>query len=386
MPKRRRASRSAGPASARSPRRGATAIATPTIEVAEAAPAPRAGAALPTYRILSLDGGGIRGIISAVWLDALERALGSPIARHFNIIAGTSTGSILACMLASGHTAEEVIRLYATRGLRIFPPWASRVLDRLGRTLRQGPSAPKYGDDGLEAELRDALGPGLRFGDLRPLVMVVAYNTFQREAKVFKSNRPEEDYAATPAWEIVKSSCSAPTYFPAHVLTLSGVRHPMIDGGVAANNPTACAIAEGVREQSKLPARLRVPLERFEVASFGTGGLTRPISASNAREWGALEWAIPIIDVLMDGAADATHYVAKHVLSPDRYTRAQTDLLEAYDDMDDASPTNINALMSVARGWLEKGGGRELLDRLAHRLMHEPRAKDAPMGPGMTVG
>ena len=127
----------------------------------------------------------------------------------------------------------------------------------------------------------------------------------------------------------------------------------MIDGGVVANNPTACGIVEAVRANAEKSSG--VDLESFVVASFGTGRATRAISISEAQEWGALEWAIPIIDVLPDGASDAVHYVSRHLIPEERYFRFRTRLDKAYDNLDDASETNINALVNVAER-------RELLD------------------------
>src|SRR5690606_4182416 len=96
------------------------------------------------------------------------------------------------------------------------------------------------------------------------------------------------------------------------------------------------------------------------VLSLGTGHTTRPISIVESREWGALEWAVPVIDVLMDGTADATEYIAQQLLPAERYFRLQTVLDKAFDDMDDASQTNINALMNLANEYLSRCGDAAL--------------------------
>ena len=318
------------------------------------------------YRILSLDGGGIRGLITALWLRELESILGGPVRDHFDLIAGTSTGSILACAIAMGKRPDEIIDLYETRGQIIFPGLAGRVWSGLKRTFTDGLSQPKYDGEGLDSELRAAFGTST-FGSLAKKTLVVSYDTVRREARIFKSWRSDHDYVTCPVWQIVRSSCSAPTYFPAFDLKINGASNSMIDGGVSANNPTACAIAEGVRMNEGLPPSQRIPLERFVVLSLGTGALTRPISLQSAQEWGALEWAVPIIDVLFDGSADATDYIAAQLLETKNYCRLQTDLDDAYDDMDNASPTNINALKGVAEQYLQRRG-RGQLEQLAARL------------------
>jgi len=263
------------------------------------------------HRILSLDGGGVRGVLSAVWLTYLEKKSG-PVADNFDLIAGTSTGAILACALAERIPASDIADLYRDRGREIFPTAGGRLWDRLGRTFTQGPSAPKYSDAGLERTLRDVLGR-TRLGDLSegPALLVTAYDTFAREAVVFKSTK--EEHADVPLWEAAKASASAPTYFPAHVTDVLGAASPMIDGGVVANNPVACAIAEAVKLNRRGNAAAVLP--RLIVGSFGTGESAREISIAKAREWGALEWAVPIINVLMDGAADSAHYIARQLIS-----------------------------------------------------------------------
>jgi len=325
------------------------------------------------FRILALDGGGIRGIIPAVWLAELEAELRKTrkdalLRDHFDLVAGTSTGAILACLVATGTPAADMPALYEEFGREVFPSTASRLWSRARRLFSQGPSAPKYDDRGLERALRRRFGD-TRFGDLPGRTLVTAYDTLAREGVVMKNfgadGTPPGHFDEVPLWEVAKASSSAPTYFPAHLLAYRGVRMPLIDGGVVANNPTVCAVAEGVRIQGAQPARKRVKLEQFLVASLGTGQLNRPISAEDAREWGALEWAVPIIDVLFDGAGDATHYAARHLLPEARYFRLQTPLDDAFDDLDDASATNLNALRRIALERLMSGGGRKTLAAIA---------------------
>ena len=306
------------------------------------------------YRILAFDGGGIRGVITAVWLARLEAKLGSPIADHFDLVAGTSTGGILAAAVGLKIPATDMIDLYRKRGRDIFPATWSRLWNRLGRTFSQGVSAPKYSEAGLERVLADVLGDRL-FSDLciKP-TLITSYNTLTRTALVFKNSKPE--HQPLMLRDLLRATSAAPTYFPAHVMEVDGADVCLIDGGVVANNPTACAIAEAARWNDSHDAGLS--LRDFIVASFGTGHVTRPITAEQAREWGALEWAVPAIDVLMDGAGD-------------HYFRFQAPLTSAFDDLDDASETNLNALVNLAKHHLEHEGGDAKLDQLVSVLCDE---------------
>jgi hypothetical protein len=324
-----------------------------------------------TYRILSLDGGGIRGLMTAIWLERLEAELPRPLWKHFDLVAGTSTGAILACAVSKGVRTQKIIDLYTERGHEVFPPTLKRLWSRVGRVFSDGLSAPKYDGQGLEAELRRVFRT-TQFGSLKiKPTLVTAYDTFSRKPVVFKNDRAQ--YAKIKVWEICRSSAAAPAYFPAHVLDIAGAQVPMIDGGVVANNPTACAIAEAFRindgrRQSGGGSGRAYHREEFLVASFGTGETIRRIDEHEAREWGALQWAVPIVDVLFDGSADSVNYIASQVIRPDNYFRFQVRLEDAYDDMDDASPDNLNALTRLAADYIDSGAGGRQLENLANRL------------------
>lgn len=134
------------------------------------------------------------------------------------------------------------------------------------------------------------------------------------------------------------------------------------------NNPTACVIAEAVNKSRDKEGIAQVGLEDMRVASFGTGETIRSISIKESQEWGALEWALPVIDVLFDGAADSTDYICKQLVPKGQYFRFQTRLETGYDDMDAADATNINALIARAEHYLRHEGGAEKIAQLAGML------------------
>jgi len=322
------------------------------------------------YRILALDGGGIRGLITAVWLDRLEQKLGTPLNNHFDLFAGTSTGSILACGVAMGLSASSIIDLYLDNAKTIFPGRASRLWSRTQRLLSQGPSAPKYDGKGLQQVLQKVFrkkNRNILFGELsKKPVLVFSYDTLNRQSIVFKNTKQE--HTRIPVFQICKASSSAPTYFPAHVMRMGKANVPLIDGGVVANNPTACAIAEAIRINNRRRIINQCEVTDFVVASFGTGEATRSISISEAQEWGALEWAIPIIDVLFDGPTDAVDYIAGQIIEEGKYYRLQCKLEKAFNDMDNSERTNLNALIAVAQNYLTTQGGEQKLGQLVNAL------------------
>lgn len=307
-----------------------------------------------TYRILSLDGGGIRGIISAVLLAEVERQLNKPLNEHFNLIAGTSTGSILAAAVATGRKSQDIIRLYKEKGSRIFPYQSLLSPQRLGLVFKYGFSAPKYSDDGLIKVLQEELGT-TKLSDIyqSPQLLIVAYDTIGREPIVFKSWRQDKDYFNVPLWEVCVCSSSAPTYFPAHLLKTQSKSYSAVDGGLGANNPSACAVAEAIR--------LNYPIKEVSVLSIGTGNSARAIPWEEARGWGLSQWGWKgrLIDVLFDASSNIHEYITMQVMSglesenedTPGYLRLQPVITQ--DQIDDATPENIANLIKLAQDYIE---------------------------------
>lgn len=314
-------------------------------------------------RILSIDGGGIRGLVSCLWLGGVEDALskaGKPgLLDSFDLLAGTSTGALIACGLGLGLSPATLAELYHAQRHEIFPGLAGRLWSRLSRLPSAGPSAPRYDGKGLEKVLRKTFGDAT-LGQLQRPTLVTSYDTVSRQPVIFKSFKPE--HRDLHVWEVCRASTAAPTYFPAHPMKVEGRRRAMIDGGIVANNPTGCAIAEAMRHDREVRH-----CGDLVVLSVGTGERNRPIELESAREWGALEWAVPIIDVLFDGNADSVDYIARQLVG-DGYFRMQAELLVGLDDLDDTSNTNLAALQTLARDYLTRPATRKQLAALARRL------------------
>lgn len=318
---------------------------------------------MQAQRILSLDGGGVRGLVTCLWLggvaDALAAARKPGLVERFDLFAGSSTGAMIACGLGIGLTPAQLAALYREHRHTIFPGLARRLWSRFGRTLQQGVSAPRYDGEGLERVLREVFGDA-RLGDLARPTLVTAYDTIGRKPVVFKSFKPE--HADLPVRDVCRASAAAPTYFPAHGMTFEGRLHALIDGGVVANNPTTCAIAEALRKDRHVNT-----CRDLIVLSVGSGEHNRPIDLASAREWGALEWAIPVIDVLFDASSDSVDYIAQQLVG-EGYFRLQDELVVGLDDLDDTSETNLLALETMARAYLARPTTQGMIARLVSRL------------------
>ena len=283
-------------------------------------------------RVLSIDGGGIRGIIPALLLAELERLAGRRTFELFDLIAGTSTGGILACALCAPDPmpAEQLVGLYEDRGPDIFD-----------RSIRQrirsadGLLDEKYDARSLTAVL-DAFLSDKRLRDTRPDLIVPAYDMATPGPYFFKSRTAregdDEDFSLST---VGRATSAAPTYFE----PLEAGSRALVDGGVFAVNPAMCAYAEVLRH---------APGADTVLLSLGTGERTRKRSFDEIEDWGLAKWARPILDVVFDGVSDAVDYQLRHALGDGRYHRMQVELSGASDDLDDASEKNLRALRGRA--------------------------------------
>ena len=275
-------------------------------------------------KILSIDGGGIRGIVPAILLERLHKMLDVDLADHFDIITGTSTGSIIACALAKRIIPKEITKLYTERGRKIFPYKSMMSLKRLRLLFANGISAPKFSNRGLIRELKAVMGDTL-LSDIKDVRIIIPfYDTISRTTHYLTN---DDD---VPLWEAAVCSSSAPTFFPAYDLRIGDRRYSAIDGGVAANNPILLAVSEAA--------------ERPEVLSLGTGNDCKSISLADAQEWGMVEWLPSLPSVLMDASLDVQQHIAEKMAD---VTRIQFDL-EGDAGMDDATDENIAYLTSIA--------------------------------------
>lgn len=304
-----------------------------------------------TYRILSIDGGGIRGVLAARMLQRIEERVQLPLKEYFDLIAGTSTGSMVGAAIAKGIPCEDIVELYRRNAYKVFPYTSRYTLKRLPLILKYGPSAPKFSEKGLIKMLQDLLGNTLLSEIEKPKLLITSYDTIGRMPIIFKSWK--DKFEAVPLWEACVCSASAPTFFPAHRLELEGQVLSAIDGGLAANNPTACAVAEAIR--------LGHPLEDLEVFSIGTGAATRTIPWEKARGWGTLQWIWDgrVVKVMTDAPCEIYHYITDYVIGDRaRYARLQFPLDRRLidkplsDDMDDASDENISNLIEAADAYM----------------------------------
>lgn len=315
------------------------------------------------YRILAIDGGGVRGLIPAIWLARLEKELGHPINRYFDLVAGTSTGSLLACAVANGTSMEETAKIYIDRAAQVFPQGDGRFWQNAKRFVTQRFSGPQYKADGMQTTLKDVFNER-KFGECKIPTMVTTYNLLNRRALMLKSWRT--DHADLPMWEVCAASSSAPTFFPSHVMRVGMADLPLVDGGVVAASPAAAALTEAIRLNREEGTGRN--LDDYVVVSLGTGVSTRHISIEEGLSWGPWDWAIPLFDIVFDGNRQAVNYMCRNLLLAENYIRVQVRLDAASSDMDNADATNINALAAVAQNYMAQDEGKQTFARMIEKL------------------
>lgn len=289
--------------------------------------------------ILSIDGGGIRGIIPAMILHHIETATGRPAAELFDLMVGTSTGGILALGLAqpglegshhSRYRARDLADLYAQRGPAIFASSLWRRIRSVGGLFDESyPAGP------LEATLEDYFGDS-HLGACRCPTIVTAYDIEASQTVFLKSFKQE--HAALRCSDAARATSAAPTFFEPVQVRLARDTRALIDGGVFINSPAVSAYAEALK---------LFPGDPITVLSLGTGELTRPIPVRRASRWGKAGWLLPVLNCVFDGVARAADYQMNLFLGQ-RYQRFQLALNDASDALDDTSPSNIAALFQAA--------------------------------------
>lgn len=306
------------------------------------------------YRILCIDGGGIRGIIPGMALAALEERAGRPVHELFDLVAGTSTGGILALGLTcrdpddpgrARYAAEDLVELYTDHGATIFDRHGLRAVPGLG--LLTDMLEEKYPAGPLEGVLDDYFGDA-RLKDALVDVIVPAYEIERRVPFFFKSRRAREnddyDYFVR---DVARATSAAPTYFEPHRIDAGDDYYSLVDGGVFANNPTMCAIAEALTVTRQAAAEDGDTDDRaldLVVASLGTGEHTRRIPHDEAVGYGLVQWAPRLLSIMMDGNSDTVRYQAEQAVPDGRHFRFQVRLDAASDDMDNAGPRNVRNL------------------------------------------
>ncbi len=319
--------------------------------------------------ILSIDGGGVRGLVAAIVLDALDqefKAAGKTgaVGDCFDLIVGTSSGALIAAGLAlpapdgsPGASPRQLRSFFEEKSRTIFPPrWFCNipVIGRLPQLF-----GPLHNPAPLEAQLKTQFGD-MVFASARRNLMIPAYSIDPRDVVLFRggpayAGREEgERFGMIRVRDAVMGSSAAPTFFPPHRIENPdrSLQWTAIDGGVFINDPAMAAVAEAMR---------LFPGDALRIISLGTGRQTRNYPFNEARRWGFSQWVsptgrfrTPLISAIQDGQARAVSRQLKYLLG-ENYFRFDYRLEKGRgsDKLDDASKKNLNRLTRGAMEMVE---------------------------------
>jgi predicted acylesterase/phospholipase RssA len=311
--------------------------------------------------ILSIDGGGSRGVIPANVLYHIEHAAHIPVRETFDFFVGVSTGAMVAAYIARDAGSMESLakNSYSAQNL-------SKIMDKsiwdklLGRMQNQ----PKY-DGENKRRYVESLSMGARINDIRDKhLLILAYDFINRELVTFKNNRGHDASYNPLLTEICDAATAAPTLYPS-VATSTPKRRWLIDGALTTNDPSLCAITEALA--------MGHTLEEIHVVSLGTGKPMHDLSqddsdriGESSKDWGVVGWlANGLLDHMMSASSCVSAHQCAQLLG-ERYVRISGELPRKLMQLDNTSDSRISDLQSYSFLWFEEAV--EQLDQLVNRV------------------
>jgi patatin-like phospholipase/acyl hydrolase len=308
-------------------------------------------------RILTIDGGGIRGVLPSKLLTRLEELIqekvgGSPIkiGDYFDMIAGTSTGGILSAFLLcpnekgkAKYSAKEAVDSYLEHGAQIFEKSISVSSDSSNEITSQ-----KYSAHNLEYFLKNKLGENLWLSDLIKPCLITSYDVKNNKIMLFNYSNSKNPCSDFKVWEIARATSAAPTYFEtAKITSRVGESFSCIDGGVFAYNPSLCAYVEAKQYLNKLKGEFISAKDMFMV-SLGTLSSNKMHAYENIEGSNNQQWFKSLTDIMMSGSAETVDYHLKYIFesedSSNQYIRLEPNTGSSNLEMDAVTIENINSL------------------------------------------
>lgn len=336
-------------------------------------------------RILSIDGGGIRGIIPGQVLVSLEEKLkqhtgnsDARIADYFDLVAGSSAGGILTCIYLcpdqkqpnkARFSAQDAVDFYIKRGKEIFDISVFKALSSVNGLIDE-----KYPFENLEKIFFDYF-QDLKLSELLKPCLISSYDIERRKAHFFTQHDAKicraDDYFVR---DVARATAAAPTYFEvSKIKSFTEESYALIDGGVFANNPALCAYAE-VRHKFQLSQENEngPRAENMVILSLGTGDVKKEYRYEEVKNWGKIQWIVPLLSILMTGVAETVDYQITQIFDaikrPKNYLRINPTLDKNQQILiDDASDRNIATIRQI--GFQEAEKHSEDLDRFIELLL-----------------
>jgi patatin-like phospholipase/acyl hydrolase len=301
------------------------------------------------FRILSLDGGGFKGLYTAKVLCELEKRFGK-VSETFNLLCGTSTGGIIALGLGLGRSAEDIVDYYLKYGPMIFP--STTFYKRLYHGIRQFTFLPKYSDTVLKSSLRDFFNDAL-MKDSKCNLCIPSVNLSDAQGVIFKTpHSPVFDRDPNLKMvDVALATSAAPTFFPS--ASIPKVSSNLVDGGLWANNPAFIGAIEAV---SYFVGEDK-PFDEFSILSIGTLSSSKSWCPNKPKRGSILRWGTKIFPLTITVQSNAMNNLLK--IASDKklfplgnYIRLNEPIISPnqmkYIDLDKASSKSIQILLDLA--------------------------------------
>ena len=312
--------------------------------------------------ILSISGGGIRGLIPAIILKEIENCTGKSISDMFDLISGNSTGGIIACLLSvpdennkPRYSAERVVKMYEEFGKKVF----SRTFFRKILSF-DGLISTKYSEKPLEKLLKQYFGD-IRLEKACTNLLIPTYKIshipYPFFFKTHHAKNNKKDKENPYLWECARATSAASSYFKPYYFDRTNT---FIDGGIFANNPSLCAYAQAKKQWKN---------EKIILLSLGTGKNTKGFSYDKIKNWGLIQWAIPYFQQTSLSADDTVDNILKTMTSAngDAYYFIQTELEEKALTIDDSSDENLKRLEAAAERLIVRK--RQTIDEICSLIL-----------------
>ena len=330
--------------------------------------------------ILSIDGGGIRGIVPAAVLDYLEKKIQEiqkdkriRIANLVDFVAGTSTGSIVgsAMLIPSKqkrkpkYKMDDIVQMYFEMGDEVFKKRFFHNLKTIWGLL--GPTFPA---SNIEPMLLQKFGHN-KMSDLLKPCMIAGYDIEKRRVNFYTNNDVDHKYEDYYVKDVVRGSTSIPAYFPPARFNYGTDVNTIVDGGVFANNPALAAYIEVSKTIFNKRCKNRRPHEVM-IISLGTGLIKqRPFPYKKSKKWGKAQWMMPVIDVLLSSHSEVTNYEMEKLFdaydAKYNYKRLNPPIILGDSDGLNGSKDNLTNLLKDVKNYTD--ANKDMLDLLAREII-----------------
>ncbi len=330
------------------------------------------------FRILAIDGGGIKGIIPASLLCDISSNISRPVWEYFDLICGTSTGGIIALAIALNKSPEEILKLYMEMAREIFPPpghfihklsrrcrvilgaGAQYDTRKLARLLREAFSSEGVPHKMIDAKTRLCI-PAIDITNGKVVVYKTPHSVMQPREEVFHIDKEKQ------MWEIAMATSAAPTFF--QPMKISDAYH--VDGGIWANNPSLVGVIEAIRSGYNLTD--------MSVLSLGTGETAFQVEQSKASKMNMMKWGVRgLVELAFQSQSQAVENQVASLLGPERYLRVQHQFQSkvALDDV-----TRLHDLCAAAHSLYRDAG-----THIINRFFRDPTDRANSYSPPATAG